>query len=114
MPQIGWRLALLRRHQEPVGAEEEALLADGAGVCVLRAQILAPERIWLRSAAVAFRHLPWPGQGIVDHGDLVTQDVAVGLVDVYALLHHRLVVRVQRQPGRVIGTTAFDLPRLDL
>ena len=37
MPQVGRLLALLRRHQEPVGAEEVALLADGDVIVVLRA-----------------------------------------------------------------------------
>src|SRR5262249_23205906 len=70
MPQVGRRLAFLRRHQEAVGAEEVALLADGDVVVVLRAQVLAPEWILVRRAAVALHHRPWPGERIVDDCDL--------------------------------------------
>src|SRR5215470_17140445 len=50
MPQIGRLLALLRRHQEYVGAEEVAILADSEVIVVLRAQVLAPKRILLGCA----------------------------------------------------------------
>src|SRR5262245_41260445 len=114
MPQVGRLLAFLRRHQEPVGAEEVALLADGDVIVVLRAEIFAPERILLRRAAVALQHLPRPGERIVDDGDLVAQNLAVVLVEIDALLHHRLVVRVQRQAGRIIGAPALDVAGLGL
>src|SRR5215813_10308594 len=114
MPQVGRRLTLLRRHQEAVGTEEVALLADGDVIVVLRTQIFAPERMLLGRPAVALRHRPWPRQRVVDDGDLVAQDVAVALVEIDALLDHRLVVRVQRQAGCIIGAPALDLPSLDL
>src|SRR5215468_7531061 len=91
MPQVGRRLTFLRRHQEPVGAEEVALLADGDVIVVLRAEILAPKRILLARPAVALDHRPWPRERVVDHGHFVAQDVAVGLVEIDALLDHRLV-----------------------
>src|SRR5262245_1365206 len=114
MPQIGRRLPFLRWHQEPVGAEEVALLADGDVIVVLRAEIFAPERILLRRAAVALGHDPWPRERIVDDGDLVAQDVAVVLVEIDALLHHRLVVRVERQAGGIVSAAALDVAGLGL
>src|SRR4030095_6812472 len=74
MPQVGWRLALLCRHEEPVRAEEVALLADGDVIVVLRTQILAPERILIGGAAIALGYDPWPRERIVDDGNLVAQN----------------------------------------
>jgi hypothetical protein len=42
-------------------------------------------------------HRPRPRQRVVDHRDLVMQDVGVALVEIEALLEHGFVVVVERE-----------------
>src|SRR5262245_450398 len=111
--QIRRRLALPGRHQKAVRTAEIALLADDDVIIGLGAEIFRPERIGL--AVVVALHGPRAGQGIVDRGDLVMQQVAVGLVDRDALLDDGPVVLVQRKPVGIEVARALERPaRLDL
>ena len=57
---------------------------------------------------------PGPRQGVVEHGDLVVQQVRIVLVEMEPLLEGRLIVEVQRQPGRVVGARPLErAARLD-
>src|SRR5258708_8128097 len=51
---------------------------------------------------------------MVDDGDLVMQDIAIGLVAVDSLLDDALIVRVQRKAGAVQGAQALESARLHL
>src|SRR5262245_4077697 len=114
MSQIGRFLPLAHRHQQAVGADEVALVADRDGTVVLGAQILAPDREWVRIASIALGYRPGAGERVVEHGDVVAQHVAIGLVEIDALLDDGAVVVVQRQPGSVEGAPSLDVARLDL
>src|SRR6266436_7615354 len=50
---------------------------------------------------------------MVDDGDLVMDQVRIGLVEMDALLEHGLVVEMQRKAGGIIGTRALEAARLD-
>src|ERR1700740_2178359 len=84
----------------------------------LGADELGPVRPRIGIATEIPRYGPWPGQGMVDHRDLVMQQVLLRLVEIQALLEDRLVVVVQRQPGGIVmtrsleGSTGFDLERV--
>src|ERR1700681_703263 len=87
--QIRRRLVLAGRHQNAVAAEEIDLLVDRDQAAALRAIGLVPFGMLVIGVAQIFLvHGPRPRQRMVDHGDLVMQDVAVGLVDIDPLLEH--------------------------
>src|SRR5580693_7530232 len=88
--QVRRRLVALARHQHAVGAEEIVLLADQDMVIVLRAVPLEPDLPGV--APVGLGDGPWPGQRVVDGGDLVVQNAGVGAVEIDALLEDGRVV----------------------
>src|SRR5260221_468101 len=73
--QIGRRLILLGRHQEPFRAHEIVFRADDDLVVALGARRSAPVRKWLRAAPKCLVDAPRPRQGVVENGDLVMQEV---------------------------------------
>src|SRR5262245_39461084 len=89
------RLVLAGRHQQAVGAQEILLLSDLHLVLVLAADGLEPGCLSL--PMIGPRHRPWARERIIDHRDVVTQDVWVVLVESDALVHHGSIVRVERQ-----------------
>src|SRR5262249_60647056 len=111
MPQVGGRLPLARWRQVAVRADRIGLGADRDGAVALRTYELGPLRIAF--ATVAARHRPWTGQGIVDRGDLVVQEIRVGAVEADALLDDGLIVAVQRNPAAVEGAGTFHAAGLD-
>src|SRR5258705_11721576 len=106
--QVRRRLALAARHQEAIGAQVVDLAADPDQRGPLDAIGLDPVEMRLRLAQISLVDGPRPRQRIVDHGDLVMQDIRIGLVEIDALLEDRLVVEVQRQAGRVVGAASLE------
>src|SRR5258708_20632588 len=92
--QVRRALALLGRHQKPVGAAHIGVLAELDVVVVLGADRLDPDGI--TDAVVVFRDRPRPRQGIVDGGDFVVEHVGLVLVLVEALMDDGLAIGVQR------------------
>src|SRR5262249_13354196 len=73
--QVRCGLALLRGHQQPVGAEEVALLADLDVLVADAADVLEPE--WFLLQRIGLVHRPWPGQRMIDGSDLIVHDLGV-------------------------------------
>src|SRR5262245_14289583 len=94
--EVGRLLSLLGGHQQAVAADHVVLLADLHVVVALAAYGLNPQRLRIGIAAIGLAHRPWPGQGIVDYGDVEDEHVGVALVEIDALFHDRLIVVVQR------------------
>src|SRR5262249_20671038 len=90
--QIWRRLILADRHQHAVAAHEITLSADGDHGIGLDAGALRRARPRIGVARIPLVHGPRPGQCVVDHRDLVMQEVRIGLVEVDALLEDRLVI----------------------
>src|SRR4029453_7234503 len=89
--QIRWRLILLGRHQEAVGTEEIVLLADDDMNVVFGADVLAPpDRSLGGDAAIVLDDGPGTRQCIVEHRDLVVQNVGISLVEINPFLDHGL------------------------
>src|SRR5262249_45680738 len=84
--QIRRRLALLGRHQQAVGAQHIALMADHDVIVLLGAIDLAPERPRLGVASIGFEHGPRAGESMVDYGDLIEHEVAIALIGKNPLL----------------------------
>src|SRR5258707_10133780 len=84
--QVRRRLALAARHQEAVGAQVVDFAADPDQRGSLDAIGLDPVEMRLRLAQVSLVDGPRPRQRIVDHRDLVMQDIRIGLVEIDALL----------------------------
>src|SRR5262245_19589830 len=82
--QVRRLLPLLRRHQQPVGAEHVVLVADLHMRIIDRAIAFGKDRVAL--ATVCLQHGPGPRQRIVDGRDLVVQVVRIVLADEEALL----------------------------
>src|ERR1700730_18195601 len=80
--QIRRRLVLLGRHQLAVGAEIIRLAADLDPGIVLRASVRVPGRTGIRIAGGLLDLDVWPRHCMIDHGDLVDERVAVGLVEI--------------------------------
>src|ERR1700730_18142809 len=94
--QIGRRLVLHGGHQEAVAAEEINLVADAdMSISFAASRAAEPSRLVGRAAPVGCVHQPRPSQGMVDGGDVVVQQIRVGLVEIDALLDNGLVVFVQ-------------------
>src|SRR3977135_716484 len=89
MTQIGCRLTFAHRHQQTVGTEEIHFLTDGDIRVVLLTVEFPPSRSRVRVAAEIPGYDPWPGQGMVDHRDLVMQNVLIVLVEKDAFLEDR-------------------------
>src|SRR5215510_9205046 len=111
--QIGRRLVLPGRHQVAVRAQKIVLAADDDVQIALGTDGLAPDRLRILVTTVALVHRPRTDQGMVDDGNVITQKIAVRLVEPDPLLDDGLVVPVQRQPGAVEGTRTLDVPRFD-
>src|SRR5215471_4081286 len=83
------RLVLARRHQIAIAGEEVEFLADNDVVVVLAALILRPEDVAL--APERLQHRPWPGQRVVDGGDLITKQIIVLSVEGDTLVDNRTI-----------------------
>ena len=92
--QIGRRLILLGRHQEPIPAQEIVFLADDNLGVVLGIVKLGPCRTKIRIVHVSFVHSPGLRQSMVNRRDFVMKDIRFCLVAVDALLEDRLIVDV--------------------
>src|SRR5215471_15351671 len=90
--QVRGLLILPDRHQEAIGAQEIILLADDDVLVVGGADVLAPSVVAL--ATIAAGDGPGPRQRVVDGGDLVAQQVGIGLVEADALLDDGALVRM--------------------
>src|SRR5262245_30515654 len=84
--QVRRRLVLAGRHQLAVSAEEVVLVLDLDPRVLLRTHRRAPQRMRLRRALGFLGDRPGPSQRAVMDGDLVIEDVLVGLVEIDALL----------------------------
>src|SRR5262249_59361082 len=78
------------------------------------ANVLDPvgTRAW--SAHVFLVYGPGPRQGMVDHRDLVMQNIRIVLVEMDSLLEDRLIVGMHRQAAGVEDARTFEVARLDL
>src|SRR5260221_197475 len=92
----------LRGARKAHAAEEITLLAD-ADMCISFAanRVAEPSRLVGRDAPVGFVDQPRPGQGMIDGGNVVVQQIRGGLVEIDALLDDGLVVFVQRDAAGV-------------
>jgi len=78
------------------------LVADAdMGIALGADRFAPPDRFLALGPAIVFGDGPGMRQGVVDGGDLVVQNVRIGLVLVDALLDDGLVVRMQRNAGAV-------------
>src|SRR3984957_16245593 len=111
---VGRRLPFLGRHQIAVAAHVVGVLADGEPGIVLGADELLPDRLSIGAAAVALGGGPRTRERMIDGGDLVVEDVRIGLVLIDAFLDDGLIVLVQRQAGRIEDPRPLEAARLDL
>src|SRR6266700_888901 len=94
--QIRRQLPLLGRHQVAIGAEHISLVADFDVVVVLATIVLLPDRsLLVRLATVGLVDRPRTRQCMINDGDVVMEDVGIGLVEVNSLLDDGLIVLVQ-------------------
>jgi hypothetical protein len=84
-------------------AQEIIVLADAHMQIVLRANDLAPHRSGVGLAPVVPGHGPRTRQGVIDHRNLVVQDIRIALVEKEAFLDDGLVVAMQRQAAFIEG-----------
>src|SRR5258708_37324617 len=106
--QIRRCLIFLCGHEQAIRTQVVRLLANRHMGIVFGANILAPpDRLVGDDAMIVPRDHPRPRQGIVNGGNLVTEQVGVGAVDKDALLDDGLVVAVERDAAGVIGARAF-------
>src|SRR5262245_41627967 len=113
--QVGRQLILSGRHQQALRAQEIELLADADLRVVLAADEFGPVRPRSGVADISLVDSPRPRQGKVDHGNLVMQEVGIGLVERNPFLEDRLIVVVQREAGGIVDAGALERPaRLDL
>src|SRR3977135_1900856 len=94
--QIGPRLVFLGGHQLTVGAEIVGFIADADMRIVLGADVGGPDRKRIGSAGGVLGLGVWPRHGMIDHGDLVMERVAVGLVEIDQLLLDGLAPPMKR------------------
>src|SRR5215475_9346999 len=106
------RLVFARRHQIAIAGEEVVFLADNDMIVVLAALILRPQDVAL--APVRLQHRPWPGQRVVDGGDLITKQVLVLGVERDALVDNRLIVAMKRDATRFVDARALEVAGLDV
>src|SRR6202030_986857 len=83
---VGRRLILAGRHQQPIGAQEIAFIADLRPQITFAADEFIPVGSWVWIANIAAGHRPRLRQGMIEHRDFVANDVLVALVEVDALL----------------------------
>src|SRR5262245_17766485 len=81
--QVGRLLSFLRRHQIAVRAQVIDLPADIDVVVVLVAIVLSELSL---NAAIILHHRPRPRERVVDGGDLVVDEIGIGLVEGQPLL----------------------------
>jgi hypothetical protein len=86
--EIGRRLILLGRHQEPIPAQPIVFLADDNIHVALNARRFAP--LWTRIgiAPISLVYAPRPRQGMVEHGDFVMKNARIGLVEMESFLEN--------------------------
>src|SRR5260370_5129557 len=114
VPQVRRRLVLLGGHQEPVGTEKIDVLVDADVNIAFGAETLVkPDWFIAHDAPKGPIDHPWPGQRMVDRGDVVVQQIRIGLVEIDALLDNGLVVSVQRDAGGVEGAGTLHGVGLD-
>jgi len=51
---------------------------------------------------------------VIDHREIVMQDIGISLVEINPLLEDGLIVPVQRQSAGVVGARALEAAGLDL
>src|SRR5215471_213954 len=112
IPQVRRVLAFQHWHQPAVGADEIGFLADSGPGITLGADEFSPDRLRIGISAQIPDHRPWPGQRMIDDGDLIVQDVLVSLVEREAFLEHRFVVMVQRQPVSIVVARPLEAASL--
>src|SRR5262249_4374935 len=81
-------------------------------IVVLGADRFAPDRARRAVTTIFPHHRPRAGERIVDHRDLVDEQVRIALVEIDALPDNGLVVRVQRQAGAVEGAGTLHVAGL--
>src|SRR5262249_13904136 len=106
--QVRRRLVLLDRHQQAVGAEEIRLVADADHGIVQGADGAGPARPRVGIARRLLEDDPRLAQRVIEHGDLVVDDVLVGLVEIDLLLDHGLAVLMERNAAGVVGARIFQ------
>ena len=75
--------------------------------------LLPPDRLIRLRAAIVLDDFPGAGERIVNRGDLVTQHVRIGLVEINALLDNRLIVLMQWNASHLKRAGAFQATGLD-
>src|SRR5712671_3228668 len=79
--QIRWRLALPGRHQQAIATQHVVLIADAHELLAFGADVLDPGRPRILVAAIALEHRPGPRQPVIDHREVVVQEIGIGLVE---------------------------------
>jgi hypothetical protein len=104
--QVGRRLVLPGGHQKAVCTQEIIILADDDVIVVLGTIVFHEDIIAV--ATVVFGHHPRPRQRVVDHRELVVQDILIVLVQINPLLDDALIVRVEWQAAVFVGAWTAD------
>ena len=112
--QIRRRLILISRHQLSIRlVDHVGFIADLYPGVVHRAGLCQPYRVRIPLTDGLLKFAPGPRQGVVDHGDVVIERVAVGLVEIEPLLDDGLVILVEGHPRDFVGARTPQEPGLD-
>src|SRR6267142_982435 len=112
--QIRRGLILVGRHQLAIGGVNNvSLIADLDPNVVLRAGLQQPHRARILLADGLLDFGVGPRHGVIYHGDLVIERVAVGLVEIEPLLDVGLVVLVKGNAGNFISAWTPQVSGLD-
>src|ERR1700730_3324324 len=114
IPGVRRGLVLAGRHQEPVGAQEIAIVADLDRGVVARESFLEPDRLRIGIALIGSILGPWLRQRMIVGRDVVVKQILVGFVEIDPLLDDGLIVLVERNALGVVGVRCADESRLDL
>src|SRR3984893_509138 len=107
--QIRRLLLVSGRHQVAVLAHLVGLVPDMNEWNLLVANILWPVRQRIEVAPIVLHHRPGTRQCVVGHGDFVMKDVAVGLIEIDALLDDAFAILMQRNAAAVEDTRSFEV-----
>src|SRR5580704_17838103 len=72
-----------------------------------------PDRLLGGNAAVVLYDRPWTRQRTVDHGNLVVQDVGIGVVQIKPFLYDGLPVGVERDAASLVDPRPLEAAGLN-
>src|SRR5262245_14915106 len=107
--QVRRRLARPRWREVAVRPDQIHLVADRDMLAVIGADGFAVVHNGRADAPIGLAHGPWPRERLVGHGDLVDENVRIGLVEEDALADDGGVVLVQRQARAVEIARALEV-----